>query len=61
MRWKTFFSLLFFCLLTFNVDGQSTLRLMSYNIRHGAGLDERLDGWILTVLQKSLIGNIRML
>ena len=43
MRWKTFFSLLFFCLLTFNVDGQSTLRLMSYNIRHGAGLDERLD------------------
>ena len=47
MRWKTFFSLLFLCLLTFNVDGQSTLRLMSYNIRHGA--------------QKSLIGNIRML
>ena len=43
MRWKTFFSLLFLCLLTFNVDGQSTLRLMSYNIRHGAGLDERLD------------------
>ena len=42
MRWKTFFSLLFLCLLTFNVDGQST-------------------GWILTVLQKSLIGNIRML
>ena len=33
MRWKTFFSLLFLCLLTFNVDGQSTLRLMSYNIR----------------------------
>ena len=43
MRWKTFLSLLFLCLLTFDVNGQSTLRLMSYNIRHGAGLDGRLD------------------
>lgn len=43
MRWKTFLSLLFLCLLTVDVNGQSTLRLMSYNIRHGAGLDGRLD------------------
>lgn len=43
MRWKTFLSLLFLCLLTLDVNGQSTLRLMSYNIRHGAGLDGRLD------------------
>ena len=43
MRWKTFLSLLFLCLLTVDVNGQSTLRLMSYNIRHGAGLDGRSD------------------
>lgn len=43
MRWKTFLSLWLLCLLAFDVNGQSDLRLMSYNIRHGAGLDDRLD------------------
>lgn len=43
MRQKTILSLLFLCLLTFDVNGQSDLRLMSYNIRHGVGLDDRLD------------------
>lgn len=40
---ENFLSLLFLCLLTVDVNGQSTLRLMSYNIRHGAGLDGRSD------------------
>ena len=43
MKWKTFLSMLLFCLLAFNVNGQHDLRLMSYNIRHGVGLDGRLD------------------
>ena len=43
MKWKTFLSMLLFCLLAFNVNGQRDLRLMSYNIRHGLGLDGRLD------------------
>lgn len=30
-------------MLIVDVNGQSTLKLMSYNIHHGVGLDERLD------------------
>lgn len=43
MKCKTVLSLLFFCMLIVDVNGQSTLKLMSYNIHHGVGLDERLD------------------
>ena len=40
---KLFLCLLFPCLMVYSQDSEITLRLMTYNIQHGAGADDVID------------------
>ena len=40
---KLFFCLLFPCLMAYSQDNEISLRLMTYNIQHGAGMDDVID------------------